>query len=459
MLKLIRLSFLAVGLLLALPALAQEVPVTDSDTSQLKMEVQPESMFKPEEMDRPPEMRNQPMPGGNGQDQERMKRDMAREAKRMEREFNNIMRMFGKTALSDEMTSKVETFKASLAKLQAASVEELQGFNFGETNELLNDLREEANNQRRLVEIKRDVKGMENALKMFEKQFAKLTKQKIAVPPALEEQLKKVRTMLDAVISAKNWQELEAAGVDDLREEFQNLDQLRRKLEILSRMPQVNKEAKRQISRLEQQLKGSKAMVSSLQKKGIDLADKLAAFEEAIAKLKAVREEVNSKLASGEGEEAMELMEDEFWGQMEEVWQHQRVIDMMSKLGRFTSEFKRRLAEADRGIKVLAKKKVDVSELKELYGQLKAKGEEIMAGLKASERDIDQVEALMMELEDLAVQFENKIDELNGGADNRPWEDIDQPQQFNNVKMERAMKEVSRLMNGNSAVAGIKITK
>lgn len=373
------------------------------------------------------------------QDLQRMKRDMSRMGS-MVTQFERMIAQVEKkgTPVSSEVKDKVAKIKSILEAVKnATSFEELQSAGVEEIQDLMQSLeefrRDVVEAQQRMDGIKRGLKGMEQGLRMFEQQIARLTKQGIAVPQEVRDNLDKVKTVIAAIKTAKTWEEIEAAGIEDMQDLFQNLDQSRQQLEALARWPQTLKQINMELNRLTSALKRAKSVVASLSKRGVDLSDVYANFEAAVNKLKSVRDDASAKMKAGESEEAFNLLENDFFGQMEDVWENQRVIETMANLGRFASEFKRGIADAKRTIAMLKRKKIDTTELADLVAQAEAKGNEILALMKAKPVDQEAIFAGLQELENLKQAFEEKVDELTGGEDIMPWEKG--PQQFQGVSI------------------------
>ena len=107
---------------------------------------------------------------------------------------------------------------------------------------------------------------------------------------------------------------------------------------------------------------------------------------------------------------------------MQDVWESHRIIMTMSNLGRFAADYKRGLADAQRTIRQLKARKIDVSELDELFAQAKTKGEEIKTLMKAKPPDVDAILEGLQELENIKQAFWQKVSELRGEEEVRPWE-------------------------------------
>lgn len=370
--------------------------------------------------------------GPSPEDQARQLKNMQRGAKQMKVQLNKLTLVFQAaekkgTVIPDEIKQKLEQAKQMAAAIDAAgSAEELEDIDMGELGQLVQDLeqarRDIIESAQRLQDMKRGMLGMEKNISMFEKQIAKLTKQNIAVPAEVIENLSKIKIIIAAIKQAKTWEEAMEAGIEDMQDLMQDLDQYRQQLEMLARWPQTIKQIERDIKQLTAALKRSKTIVNKLSKKGIDLSATYSQFEEAVNRLKTARDEAINKIKEGNAEEAFGILENDVFGQMGDIWEHQRVIDMMSNLGRFTSEFKRGIAQAQATIKKLQRKKLDTGLLEDLLSQSQTKGQGILDMIKSGDIDADLVSSELQELENLRQEFENAVSELTGEEELMPWE-------------------------------------
>lgn len=394
---------------------------------------------------------NQPMQGGGEsgdknqqmqqQNQERQLKDMRRGIKDVQRNLKEFDRMLASQekrgmVVPQEIKDERQKAKEMLDAANSATTPEEIG-DMSDLWDVVNRLedfrRESVENFQRLDGMKRGMKGMEQGLKQFEKQVANLAKKKIVVPVEITDNLSKLRTMMNAVKTAKTWEEAEAAGIEEMQDLMQTIDEGRQQLEMLARWPQTLKQINNELKNLDRQLKRDKTIVDRLIKKEIDLTANYEGFAGAIAKLKAVRDDATAKIAAGDSEGAFDAIENDFFSQMEDVWQFDKVIQTMNNLGQFKSDFKKRTAQADLMIKKLVRAKKDVSEAKELLAELKVKGNEILEMLKVKDVDEEAVMGALSELEDLGQGFQDVMSELMGESDIMPWEQG--PQQFKQVQM------------------------
>ncbi len=389
----------------------------------------------------PDQGQNQGKMGPNPQDQQRQLQDMKRNLRPMEnnlKQFEKQLKANEKKGqkLTPEMQQKLEQVKTKFESIKnAQSAEELQDFDMGELGNEMQELeqtrREAEDAQRRVQDMQRNMKGAEQGLAMFERQVNALTKKKIAIPAELKDTIQKIKTIFAVVKKAKTWEEMEAAGVEDLQDLMMSLDEYRMQLEMLTRWPQTEKQLNQEIKNLDREYKRSQTTVKNLAKKGIDLSGELNAFKEAIDGVKTVQNEAAAKIKSGASEDiqaAFELLESEFFGQMEDVWQYQRIIMTMSNLGQFQSQFKRRIGEAQNMIRQLKRAKIDTADLDVALNELNEKGKDILAMLKVKPIDQEAVMNALQEMEGLGSEFEDLVIQTRGEGEEMPWEQG--PQQF-----------------------------
>ena len=386
----------------------------------------------------------QGMPGGqnyqdNGKQLDQMKRGISQMSRQV-KQFEQMIASAEKkgTAIPEEIKQNLAKIKSIIESVQnAKSQEDLQAADTSELQELMQSLEEYRRNvmeaQQRLDGMKRGMKGMEQGLKMFKTQITRLTKQKITIPSEITDNIARLETIISTIKNAKTIEEMDAIDFDFMQDVMENLDDDRRQLEILARWPKSLKQINSELTKLNRELTKSKTIVSRLAKKDIDLQAEYTAFADAVNKLKSVRDEAVAKMAAGDSEEAFSLLEDDFFGQMDDVWQNQKIIMTMNNLGRFAAEFKQNMAKANSMVKNLKRKKVDTANLEAIISQANSKGQEILTLLKAKPIDEEALIEALDELENIKQEFESETSELTGQEDALPWEKG--PQQFKQVSL------------------------
>ncbi len=380
--------------------------------------------------------------GQNPEDSAKQLEQMKRGMKQMARQVKQFEQMIASaekkgTAIPEEIKQKLEKLKSIVDSVSnATSMEELQDVDMSEMQDLmqsLEDFRRDTIEKAQQIEgIKRAVKGMEQGLKFFERQVAALAKKGIAVPADILEHIAKLKSVIEKVKVATSFEDIQE-DMESMQDLMETFDQDRQQLEMLARWPQTLKQIDRQLSQLTRELSKSKSIVDRLAKKGIDIQSEYTAFEEGVNKLKSVRDDAVAKMVAGNSDDAFSVLEDDFFGQMDDVWQHQKVIMLMSNLGRFASEFKQNVNRSIATIKNLRRKKVDTSDLEALLLKANEKGQEILNMLNAEELNEDTITDALDELENIKQEFQAKVDELTGQKEELPWEKG--PQQFKDINL------------------------
>jgi hypothetical protein len=358
---------------------------------------------------------------------------------RMVKQFEQMFASAEKkgTAIPEEVKQNLAKLKGILDAVQNAnSTEDLQDVDMSEIQDLTQSLedfrRDTIEKAQQIAGLKQAVKGMEQGLKMFERQVANLTKKGIPIPTNIAEHIAKFKDIIAKVKIATSFEDVQEdmEGMQDLMETF---DQDRQQLEALARWPQTLKQINSELTKLTRELARSKVIVDRLAKKGIDITDLYVSFTDAVNKLKSVRDDAVARMAAGDSDGAFSVLEDDFFGQLDDTWQHQRLVMMMNNLGRFAIEFKQNMARANTTVKKLKRKKLDTSELEALVEQIKGKSQEILALIKVEDFDEDAIADALNEVENLKQEFEAKVDELTGEEDELPWQKG--PQQFRKINL------------------------
>lgn len=415
------------------------------DSGQMKPQ-QPDGNFGPNQMDLggQPGMSQEQQEQMQKQQEERQLKDMKRNVLQMENNLKQFEKMMQKaeksgTVVPTEIKEKLEKAKNIIAAIKsAATMEEMRNAGMEDFNEIMQDLEQARQDifekAQRLQDVKRGVKSMEQGIKTFEKQLATVAKKKVIVPQEIANNVAKLKDVIAKIKVAQTWDEVEAAGLEDMQDMMQTLDQSRQQLEILARWPQTLKQVNQELKRLTTELKRSKSISDRLMKKSIDVSGVYAEFEAAVNKLTSVRDEAANDMNTGKSDDAFDLLQNNFFGQTQDVWEFQRVIQTMNNLGQFTSQFKQGVNQAQNQIKMLQRKKIDVVELQDLLNQSKTEGNEVLALMKIKSIDTDAIMSGIQDLENLRQDFDSKMGELTGAEGGpMPWEQG--PQQFQKVEM------------------------
>lgn len=280
----------------------------------------------------------------------------------------------------------------------------------------------EQQNRQMVQNAQHQIKGLEQGMRQFEKQLQMLTKQGIAVPADITETLTKIKSILAAVKAAKTADELTAAGWENLHDEMDSLREKQELLQQLSRWPQTLKQANRMLTMYTRQLTKIKTTVDRLRAKGIDMSAFYTEIETNINALKAARDEAVASVAAGKAEEAFTILEDKFFGNDQEIMEKQRIIQTMTNISRFPTDYKRGKKELDGMMTKMKRKKIDLTEIQPLYTTITTKADEVLQLIRVAKPDPEAIMDALQDLEDARQDFMEAAQSALGESEEMPWE-------------------------------------
>jgi hypothetical protein len=125
------------------------------------------------------------------------------------------------------------------------------------------------------------------------------------------------------------------------------------------------------------------------------------------------------QLAQTDADSALEKIEDDFYGQMDNVRNNEMAIDMALNMSQGMRSMDKEIKNYDKQIKSLKRKKIDTREAEELSGKLKAQIAEIKNFAKGKfdqEEFVNKVETAF----DIREELQDALQELGGGPQMEP---------------------------------------
>lgn len=278
-----------------------------------------------------------------------------------------------------------------------------QGFN-GQNEEGMQKIDEQ-----RLKQMKQGLKqfarGIEQFKKMITKMKPRLAKLGVGIPAELEAALAKSPEILDKIQKAQTSEKLQDVMTDiqDLGETMsewgQKFGDLMRLGEMLKQSGKSIKDMQRAVKRLESGAKKNPGAQESFTNLNTLLGEMVQTLNE------------TKELAKTEPDSALDKLEDEFFGKMEEFWNSVSVVDTIVNFSKGISQAKREITKAKQKIKTLSRnKKTDpalIADLNDIIARLEQKIPEIQNLVKQGSVDPEDIR----ELWDIFEEFENKMSE------------------------------------------------
>ncbi len=279
------------------------------------------------------------------------------------------------------------------------------------------DDQEQKIDEERLKQMKQGLsqftKGISQFQKMVSKMKPRLAKLGVGIPAELEAALAKAPEILAQIKSAQSADEVETL-MEDIQDIGDSMKEWGEKFGDLMKLGEMLKQADKEIKNLQKAIKRLQTA-----------AKKNPAAQETINNLNTMASEMaqilqNTKeLAKTEPDSALEKLENEFFGKMEEFWNSVAEADTIVNITKGIGQAKKEIAKAKTKIKSLEKNKKinpdDIQAIKNLVttAEEKLNELELLAREKAS---AEEVQAVSGELWDLLKEYENKLSEIGQGS-------------------------------------------
>ena len=373
------------------------------------------------------------------QAEEQQLKGMKQGAAGMEKALKQFENNFAKlqkngTAISDTTQEKLRSLRSDVEAIKnAQTASDVQNVDQTALQDKLSSLGDEIGGYQKMQGLKKMLASMNRGVASFEKQMTKLQGQGVTIPSSVTEDFNSLKAGLQTINDAKTPQELDSANPDQLGDLMTKVNESRPALEMAAKWPRVLKQADQQLASFDKQITKTQALVTKLSAQGVDVSTEFNTFQTDVANLKTARDEADALMKDGKSDEAFTKIENDFFNMLDNAGEHQRVIQNLANLSRFNVEFKRSMADAQKSIKALVKRKIDTTDVQAIYDQALAKGNEISALIKVKPIDEEAVRTAMDEMESLKQNFLDKVDELSGGQP-MMWE-TKTPAQFQNLAL------------------------
>lgn len=273
--------------------------------------------------------------------------------------------------------------------------------------------------EKRFKDMKRGLEQFSRGAKMMKRSLTKMknsiTKCGVNVPAELENALNASDGIVEKIKAAQNADELEeiTGDVEDVGAVMQDWGP---RMGDLQRLCQMIKQADKDIKQLDRSLKRYEARAKANKK--MDLSEITAEYKKDIEALKEILGQVK-QLAQTDPDSALEKIEDDFYGQMDNVRNNEMAIDMALNMSQGMRNVDKEIKNYEKQIKSLKRKKIDVKEAEELLNKLKVQIAEIKKFAKGQfdrEEFVAKVEAAF----DAREELQDALQELGSGPQMEP---------------------------------------
>jgi hypothetical protein len=266
--------------------------------------------------------------------------------------------------------------------------------------------------EQRFKDMKRGLSQFSNGAKQMKKSLAKvktaINKCGVNLPEELTNALAQTDNLVEKIKAAQTADELDEI-ISDVQDVGSVMQDWGPRMGDLNRICQMIKQADRDAKQFDRNIKRLEAQVKANKK--VDLSELLAEYKTAVAAQKDVLAQVK-ELAKTDPDEALAKIEDDFYGNMDNLGNLQMQIDTIINIGRGIKDITRELINFTSQIKALAKKKIDTADLQTLLDTLKTQAEEIKNMIK-EKVEAEELVAKVEEMFDARQQLQDLLQEYD----------------------------------------------
>ena len=248
--------------------------------------------------------------------------------------------------------------------------------------------------ERRFKDMKRGLSQFTRSAQMMKKNVAKtkaaINKCGVNMPEELGNALNSVDGLVKKINDAQTADELDEV-IGDIEDVGSVMQDWGPRMGDLHRLCQMLKQADRDFKQLGRSLTRYQAKNSGK----IDISGILTEYKNNLESMRQALSQAR-ELAKIDPESALSKIEDDFYGNMDNVRNSEQAVNMVLNIGQGIRQASAEIKNIDRNIKNLKKKKIDTAQLDELAADFKAQIEDIKVMVKGKfdiDELIDKVEA------------------------------------------------------------------
>lgn len=253
--------------------------------------------------------------------------------------------------------------------------------------------------ERRFKDMKKGLSQFANGAKMMKRNLAKMkttnAKCGVGMPEELANALAQTDSLVGKINAAKTADELEEI-IGDVQDVGSVMQDWGPRMGDLSRLCQMLKQADRDLKQFDRNIKRLEFQAKANKK--IDVSELIAEYKTAVKAQKETLAQAK-ELAKTDPESALAKIEDDFYGNLDNLGNLQMQLDVILNISRGLKDLAREINNFTAQIKTLTRKKIDTAGMQELLNGLKTQVEEIKTLIKEK-----------AEAEDLISKIEEAFD-------------------------------------------------
>ena len=273
--------------------------------------------------------------------------------------------------------------------------------------------------QKQLEQMKRGSKQMENHITRTRQYFEKQASKGVTIPVECTAALETIQKVIATLKAATNLEDIQNAGMEDMQEQFQTLNECRMRIEMLARIPQIFKQVDRSIAQMERRWMSAKRRAPA------DAADVVSEGDLILQNIKEARKNISTHVT--DQEELRDALDEGIFSHFEDLGSVMQRLEAARNAKKFLSVAPRMLRDMEKKLLTMKKEGRDIAQAETILKDIRAKVE-MAKGLKPGTEEfktaVEEIAMLGQSFaeaagvqEESASKFFGPMPESQGGQD------------------------------------------
>lgn len=261
---------------------------------------------------------------------------------------------------------------------------------------------------------------MQRMIGGMEKRMASIEKKGGIISAALKSSIQQVKDLMSRAQGASTMDEFQGAGLEDMRDLMQTINDEMQKAEMSTQFPAMLKQAKRILA-------GQQKILGSAQKKAASLKvsvdSLLASWKSAVDAMSQGVNQAEQSFQAGNTEEAVAALKDNVFDAMQTTNDYRQTFEMIANSQKMLASAGRELASIEKKIASLKKQGKDTADAEAALSNAKDKIQAVKDAIAQASIDPDTLISTIQDAQDAKEELYNEMYDLTGQAQyNQPFQ-------------------------------------
>lgn len=297
-----------------------------------------------------------------------------------------------------------------------------QQFHGGEEDAGKFQQQQEQQQARMLKNAQNGLTQMQKMISGMEKRIASIEKKGGVVSAALKDSIGQAKNLMSKAQSASTMDEFHEAGLEDMRDLMDTINDEMQKAEMSTQFPAMVKQANRALTQQKKPLATARKRAASLK---VNVESLLASWQAAVDAMSEGITKAQQSFKAGDTEEAVEALKDAVFDVMQTVDEYRQTFDMIANSQKMLAFATRELASIEKKLAALKKQGKDTSDADSALVLAKQTIQAVKDAIARSGIDPETLISTIEDAQDAKEELYSAMYDLTGLAQyNQPFQQM-----------------------------------